>query len=113
MQGRNKRKRINHEAKILICWTLTDHREIDFAVPGRGLLEIDPASVNGGVTLTDRLEDEFRGFLRVFEKGTFVEADILPVFPLFQGALRPCVETVSRRASYTWLADDENASSWD
>lgn len=40
---------------------LTDNREIHFAVSGGGLLEIDPASVNGGIALTDFLENEFRG----------------------------------------------------
>ena len=82
---------------MLICRALTDHREIDFAVPGRGLLEIDSASVNGGVALTDVLEDEFRGLLRVSEEGTFFQADVLPVFPLFQAASATRVETATNQ----------------
>lgn len=82
---------------------LTDNREIHFAVSGGGLLEIDPASVNGGVALTDFLENEFRGVFWISEEGTIFEADILPVFPLFEVASTPRVETVNK---WTYTVSD-------
>lgn len=79
-----------------IVQKLTDDRQIDFAVARRRLLEINSASVNSRVALANLFQGELRGCFGVLEEGTFFQALILPVIPMFQAVPPSRVETATR-----------------
>lgn len=71
---------------------LTDDREIDFAVAGRRLLEIDSAPIEAGVALADGLEAQLGRFGSVEEGRSSAEARVLPVHSLLQSRTSSQVE---------------------